>query len=712
MRKLKPAAAILLAVCTLFCLAAPAAAAYVEPDWFLVHYPDPHFDLSKEPNRVATVEEFIAYVTAKAYYATGSTAAQVPDKTGKLPSAWCGKYVQAEIEKGVFDPKTYAYSEPATIAFVAEYFSRCKGKYHWEYENAYNFSYTSGLSAEQKMYLNVAADYKLIPYTSGMNAMQNITRAQLGTYVSILMNKNLPTVTAPAIASNNSMKELNVYLTDGSQLPQLQKYGKDITMVSFHLCNVIANPNNGHQYLNEHLHDEGDETVQEAIAYCNENGILPLLSVANFNTTDFDRVTAANILNSESAMDALVAEIISVAQANNLKGVNIGFEHLPVSGRANFIKFLTKLNTALDSRGMVLMTTVGAYFKAADEAASFYDYGAIANVSDYVHVILYDDNSDTAYNAGQISQPGVVSSLTRIDWVLKYVVNRIPAGKVLLGTGSFGVDFDTTAHRAVDTDRPILVGLSKGSISEQAGTAAGSFNYTDESGHAHTVYLETDNGIRARLLRCYRYGLCGASTYYLGSEHPALMQNATSLSGNKTEVMNAVRANLVPMHLRGMYTSPITRAQFCDVIAAIITAKSGKGLNEFLQEKGVSAGAGKFTDTTSANVLAAAALGIVNGRGNGLFAPNDTITRQEAAAMLTRLAKCLGKSTGGAAMSFSDTAPLANWAKEGITYISSVADPTNGKRVMNGTGSNRFSPFGLYTREQAYMTAVRLFHAL
>ncbi len=709
MKKLRSTAVLLLVLCTLLSMVAPAAAAYVEPDWFLVHYPDPHFDLSQEPDRVATVEEFIAYVTAKAYYAEGSTATQVPDKNGELPSAWCGKYVQAEIAKGIVDPKTYAYSEPATIAFVAEYFSRAKGKYHYDYENTYNFSYTSTLSAEQKMYLNVAADYKLIPYTNGMNALQTIPRSQLGIYASILANKDLPTVTAPVLTSNNSMKELNVYFIHGGQLDQLKKYGKDITMVSFHLCNIISHPNNGHKYLYESLQDEG---VPEAIAYCNENGILPLLSVANFDTDDFDTVTALNVLNSESAADEAIAEIVSVARENGLKGVNLGLEHLPASGRNNFVKFLTKLNTALDGQGMVLMTTVGAFFQATDEAASFYDYSAIANISDYVHVILYDDNPDTAYNAWQINAPDVVSDMVRIDRVLKYIVARIPAGKVILGTASFGVDFDTTAHKALDTDRPILVGLSNGNITEDPGTLAGHFNYTDSNGHAHTVYLETDNGIRARLLRCYRYGLCGASTYHLGSEHPALMQNATSLSGNKTEVMNAVRAGLVPTGLRGMYTSPITRAQFCDVIAAMITAKSGKSLDGFLQEKGVSVRSGMFTDTNAPNVLAAAALGIVNGRGNGLFAPNDTITRQEAAAMLMRLAKCLGKSASGAAMNFTDTAALPAWAKEGIGYTSSIADPTNNKRVMNGTGSNKFSPLGTYTREQAFMTAIRLFHAL
>ena len=39
-----------------------------------------------------------------------------------------------------------------------------------------------------------------------------------------------------------------------------------------------------------------------------------------------------------------------------------------------------------------------------------------------------------------------------------------------------------------------------------------------------------------------------------------------------------------------------------------------------------------------------------------------------------------------------------------------LMDPVSNVKVMQGTGNNRFSPTGTYTREQALLTAVRLFH--
>ena len=51
------------------------------------------------------------------------------------------------------------------------------------------------------------------------------------------------------------------------------------------------------------------------------------------------------------------------------------------------------------------------------------------------------------------------------------------------------------------------------------------------------------------------------------------------------------------------------------------------------------------------------------------------------------------------------------WAKEGVQFVSACLDPVSGKRVMNGTGTNTFSPLGVYTREQSVMTMIRLLHA-
>lgn len=75
----------------------------------------------------------------------------------------------------------------------------------------------------------------------------------------------------------------------------------------------------------------------------------------------------------------------------------------------------------------------------------------------------------------------------------------------------------------------------------------------------------------------------------------------------------------------------------------------------------------------SGYVGAANANGIVNGVGNSKFNPNGTITRQEAATMVVRAAKVLGQNTAAANTEttlsrFSDSAKVASYAKEPLAY--------------------------------------------
>ena len=75
----------------------------------------------------------------------------------------------------------------------------------------------------------------------------------------------------------------------------------------------------------------------------------------------------------------------------------------------------------------------------------------------------------------------------------------------------------------------------------------------------------------------------------------------------------------------------------------------------------------------SGYVGAANANGIVNGVGNRKFNPNGTITRQEAATMVVRAAKVLGLKTAATNADttlsrFSDSAKVASYAKEPLAY--------------------------------------------
>lgn len=88
------------------------------------------------------------------------------------------------------------------------------------------------------------------------------------------------------------------------------------------------------------------------------------------------------------------------------------------------------------------------------------------------------------------------------------------------------------------------------------------------------------------------------------------------------------------------------------------------------------------------------------------------ITRQDAAVMLQQTAKVLNFEPTGIPQIFADRSKFSDYAVGAITFVSTAADKESGIKVMAGTGNNNFSPRDNYTRQQAYLTVLRLFNAM
>ncbi|MBQ1434433.1 MAG: S-layer homology domain-containing protein, partial [Clostridia bacterium] len=168
----------------------------------------------------------------------------------------------------------------------------------------------------------------------------------------------------------------------------------------------------------------------------------------------------------------------------------------------------------------------------------------------------------------------------------------------------------------------------------------------------------------------------------------------------KGYMKNAYDAGLIPDVLSGQdLTENITRAEFAAVSVKLYEKLTGK--------TAPAAGANPFTDTSDENVLKAYSLGIVNGMGGGLFAPQSTLSREQAATMLGRVYELysLGEVKTGeslesaGAATFADDAAIGAWAKNYIYFFV-------GKGVINGVGNNMFAPLSSMTREAALKIAV------
>jgi len=180
----------------------------------------------------------------------------------------------------------------------------------------------------------------------------------------------------------------------------------------------------------------------------------------------------------------------------------------------------------------------------------------------------------------------------------------------------------------------------------------------------------------------------------------------------------AEKYDLLPDILVGAdMTKPITRQEFAALSVKLYEAMSGKT---------AVAVSNPFKDTNDPEILKAVNIGITNGTAPDKFSPNDLITREQAAAMLTRAYKAIfweGWTLAGdgsytkhtldysGVAPFADDADISPYAKPSVYFMAK-------NNIINGVGNNMFAPnrsnipknaavtYGQATREAAIKMAV------
>jgi len=194
------------------------------------------------------------------------------------------------------------------------------------------------------------------------------------------------------------------------------------------------------------------------------------------------------------------------------------------------------------------------------------------------------------------------------------------------------------------------------------------------------------DGGKVNIYRDSQIGLCL-------SYEEAILETEWPSSWARAEVNYAIYLGIVPESLQCSYTAPITRAEYCALAVNLYEGITGEEITERKT----------FTDTNDANVEKMAAVGVVNGTGDGtVFSPNAQLTREQAATMLARLAAALSLPIGDNEPNFTDKAQISSWAYDAVGQVQLAG-------IMNGTGDGSvFTPKGTYTREQSILTMVRI----
>ena len=162
-------------------------------------------------------------------------------------------------------------------------------------------------------------------------------------------------------------------------------------------------------------------------------------------------------------------------------------------------------------------------------------------------------------------------------------------------------------------------------------------------------------------------------------------------------LVSADEAGLLPNFFADRdLTANISRIDFCHLAYKMLEQKS------LISDNNVKS---SFADTDDNEVAFLANSGIINGRSETKFAPNDDITREEAAVILTNTAEFMDVKEDITLFDtvFSDYDTVSDWAKESVRKMDSLG-------IMRGVGDNNFSPKSNYTMEQSAVTMLKLFN--
>ncbi len=162
--------------------------------------------------------------------------------------------------------------------------------------------------------------------------------------------------------------------------------------------------------------------------------------------------------------------------------------------------------------------------------------------------------------------------------------------------------------------------------------------------------------------------------------------------------INALSARgVIPPDVDSAYRNYITRAEFMALIANVYHYAKGPYTPY---------DASPFTDISASayrnEILLGYELGIIDGKGGNLFAPDDTLTRQECAKIIC---DTVGAITGAQISSnvivpFTDAALISSWAFPYVRYAYEFG-------LMQGADGS-FNPQHVLSREQAMSIAERM----
>ncbi|MEA3001075.1 MAG: peptidoglycan-N-acetylglucosamine deacetylase [Sphingomonadales bacterium] len=247
--------------------------------------------------------------------------------------------------------------------------------------------------------------------------------------------------------------------------------------------------------------------------------VMPM--VQNVNDTVWDVAGTATLLHDPAARARLTRQVADFLAARRAAGVVFDFEELPESSQGDYKRFLAETRRVLAPKGL----TTGLTMPVADPAWRVADYGRVA---DKLYLMLYDEHWMTGDPGPIASQPWFVARMVE-------AVRAVGPGKVVAAIANYGYDWARGHAAEVQTIEEAWLSAhdSEAEIRFDPRSGNETFDYEDEAGTPHHVWM-VDAASAWNQLRAARLeGVGGVALWRLGSEDPGVWRDLAAFGPNR-----------------------------------------------------------------------------------------------------------------------------------------------------------------------------------
>jgi spore germination protein YaaH len=250
-----------------------------------------------------------------------------------------------------------------------------------------------------------------------------------------------------------------------------------------------------------------------------DNGIKVMPLVTNGS---FGQASLETILNHPENQDAYIAQLVTEARKYDYWGWQLDFEQMDLSYRDKFSSFVKKFGDTMRREGLV--SSVAVIAQVSENPADYpknlwqriigvYDYKALADSTDFISLMSYDDPESK----------GPVARYSWMEKVIKHSLTLIPAEKLSLGVPLYYWKWDDATGKLVG-----IGGYSGMKTTLNTYKVTKGYSETEQAPYIkyakakkkYTIWYEDGKSIGKKLDLITKNNLHGFSAWALGLETP------------------------------------------------------------------------------------------------------------------------------------------------------------------------------------------------